>query len=234
MELMTFVEKLSLPQDLTRRGFLKAASAAAALGHLNDACAKTGVRPYVILETAKGLIIADPNLCVACHRCELACTEFNDGKATPRLARIKITRNVMFGPSGTNPIPPSFGVHGNGLVVQDTCRQCPHPVPCANACPQGAIQVDPETGARVVVKERCIGCHLCEKACPWDMMSFDDEENKASKCFLCNGDPKCVKACPAAAIRYIPWTDRSHEEARRVPHGYLARENAAECSICHR
>lgn len=108
------------------------------------------------------------------------------------------------------------------------------PVPCANACPQGAIQVDPKTGARVVVKERCIGCHLCEKACPWDMMSFDDEENKASKCFLCNGDPKCVKACPAAAIRYIPWTDRSHEEARRVPHGYLARENAAECSICHR
>ena len=232
MELNDILEKLSLPQDLTRRGFLKAASAAAALGPMREP--KSGVRPYVILETAKGLIIADPNLCVACHRCELACTEFNDGKATPRLARIKITRNVMFGPSGTNPIPPTFGVHGNGLVVQDTCRQCPHPVPCANACPQGAIQVDPKTGARVVVKERCIGCHLCEKACPWDMMSFDDEENKASKCFLCNGDPKCVKACPAAAIRYIPWTDRSHEEARRVPHGYLARENAAECSICHR
>ena len=106
MELNDILEKLSLPQDLTRRGFLKAASAAAALGHLNDACAKTGVRPYVILETAKGLIIADPNLCVACHRCELACTEFNDGKATPRLARIKITRNVMFGPSGPTPFRP--------------------------------------------------------------------------------------------------------------------------------
>lgn len=61
MELNDILEKLSLPQDLTRRGFLKAASAAAALGHLNDACAKTA-RPYVILETAKGLIIADPNL----------------------------------------------------------------------------------------------------------------------------------------------------------------------------
>ncbi|WP_278651330.1 twin-arginine translocation signal domain-containing protein [Sutterella wadsworthensis] len=35
MELNDILEKLSLPQDLTRRGFLKAASAAAALGHLN-------------------------------------------------------------------------------------------------------------------------------------------------------------------------------------------------------
>lgn len=103
MELNDILEKLSLPQDLTRRGFLKAASAAAALGLLNDARAKNGVRPYVILETAKGLIIADPNLCVACHRCELACTEFNDGKATPRLARIKITRNVMLRPLGHQP-----------------------------------------------------------------------------------------------------------------------------------
>lgn len=51
MELNDILEKLSLPQDLTRRGFLKAASAAAALGLLNDARAKNGVRPYVILET---------------------------------------------------------------------------------------------------------------------------------------------------------------------------------------
>ena len=35
MELNDILEKLSLPQDLTRRGFLKAASAAAALGLLN-------------------------------------------------------------------------------------------------------------------------------------------------------------------------------------------------------
>lgn len=76
MELNDILEKLSLPQDLTRRGFLKAASAAAALGLLNDARAKTGVRPYVILETAKGLIIADPNLCVACHRTHNALADF--------------------------------------------------------------------------------------------------------------------------------------------------------------
>lgn len=41
MELNDILEKLSLPQDLTRRGFLKAASAAAALGLLNDREPKT-------------------------------------------------------------------------------------------------------------------------------------------------------------------------------------------------
>ena len=135
---------------------------------------------------------------------------------------------------GTQSLPMTQGVWGNGVVVQETCRQCAHPVPCANACPQGAIRVDPKTGARKVDTKLCIGCHLCEKACPWGMMSFDVEEKKASKCFLCDGDPKCVKACPAAAIRYIPWIDRTEDRPRRTTHGYYAQENNAQCSICHR
>lgn len=109
MELQDFLSKLSLPQDFTRRGFLKATSVMAAIGMMNQARAASGVRPYIVLETAKGILICDPNLCVACHRCELACTEFNEGKADPRLARIKITRNVMFGHAGTNVYPPTLG-----------------------------------------------------------------------------------------------------------------------------
>lgn len=43
MELNDILEKLSLPQDLTRRGFLKAASAAAALAmrEPKPACGRT-------------------------------------------------------------------------------------------------------------------------------------------------------------------------------------------------
>lgn len=47
-------------------------------------------------------------------------------------------------------------------------------------------------------------------------MTFDEEQGKADKCFLCNGAPKCVEACPAAALRYVPWSDRTREATPRA------------------
>ncbi len=231
-DLKELLSKVSLPQDITRRGFLQVATATATFAAMEHVRAATGAQPYIVLETPKGLILGDPTLCVDCQRCEIACTEYNNGKNDPRLARIKIGRNVYFGNEGTT-MGPYKGVWGNGQVIQDTCRQCNHPVPCANACPQGAIRVNPDTGARYVDQDRCVGCDLCAKACPWDMISFDREANKASKCYLCDGEPKCVKACPAAAIQYLPWQDRTQEPARRPNHVYLPRQNNDQCGICH-
>lgn len=231
-DLKDLMSRVNLPQDITRRGFLQVATVTAAFAAMNQSRAQTGAQPYIILETPKGLIVGDPSLCVNCQRCEMACTEFNDGKNDPVLARIRIGRNIWYGP-GNPGARPLQGVWGDSTVYQDTCCQCAHPVPCANACPQGAIRVDPKTGARYVDEDKCIGCGLCQKACPWDMMSFDREKQKASKCFLCDGEPKCVKACPAAALTYMPWKDRSGEPARRPTHGYLPEENANQCSVCH-
>lgn len=197
-DLKDLMSRVNLPQDITRRGFLQVATVTAAFAAMNQARAQTGAQPYIILETPKGLIVGDPSLCVDCQRCEMACTEFNDGKNDPVLARIRISRNIWYGP-GNPGARPLQGVWGDSTVYQDTC----------------------------------IGCGLCQKACPWDMMSFDREKQKASKCFLCDGEPKCVKACPAAALTYMPWKDRSGEPARRPTHGYLPEENANQCSVCH-
>jgi Fe-S-cluster-containing dehydrogenase component len=172
---------------------------------------------------------------VGCRRCELACTEFNDGKASPTIARIKVRRNMNFGPKGLYDGQVRQGNWGNGVIVQDFCKQCPHPVPCANACPNDAIVLKPTTNARVVDPEKCVGCRMCQRACPWEMISFDEEANRATKCFLCDGTPKCVEACPAEALTYVAWRDMTDKVPHRVtPTSVMAPEKAAACNDCHK
>jgi Fe-S-cluster-containing dehydrogenase component len=191
--------------------------------------------PLIIMDQAEGIVIADPTKCVGCRRCELACTEFNDGKASPSVSRIKVSRNLNFGPKGLFAGQRGFGNWGDGLLVQDLCKQCPHPVPCANACPNDAIVVKPPLNARVVDVEKCTGCKMCQRACPWEMMSFDAEANKATKCFLCDGKPKCVEACPAEALDYVAWRDLTDKiPPRAVPSAVIAPEKAASCNDCHK
>lgn len=191
--------------------------------------------PLIIMKQAKGIIIADPTKCVGCRRCELACTEFNDGKAKPSMSRVKVARNLNFGPKGVFPEKHGQGNWGNGLIVQDLCKQCPHPVPCANACPNDAIVVKPPTNARVVDAKKCIGCKMCLRACPWEMISFDSDTGKATKCFLCYGKPKCVEACPAEALSYMAWRDLTDKVPPRVvPTAVIPPEKAAACNDCHK
>lgn len=224
-----------LEAALTRRGFLALSACALsslAMQEARDAFGENA--PLVILDNAQGCILADPTRCVGCQRCELACTEFNDGRAQPSLARIKVARAVNFGLAGPTGGDGMHGDWGDGLVIQSACRQCPHPVPCATACPQNAIKADPTTGARVVDSAVCVGCRLCQRACPWGMLSFDEARQKTTKCFLCHGKPKCVEACPAGALFYAPWRDLTREGPQ--PMATLAvtpPATAKACASCH-
>jgi len=227
-----------LETELSRRGFLflsaGAVASVAALG-LCDALAASRTKagpPLVILDNARGVLLADPVRCVGCQRCELACTEYNDGRAQPSLARIKVARAQSYRQEG--PGQGGHGAWGDGLVVQGVCRQGPHPVPCATACPQDAIVLDQDTGARVVDEAACIGCRLCQRACPWNMLVFDEARQKSSKCFLCHGRPKCVTACPAAALRYVPWRDLTREAPAPLTTLSVTPEAKAKaCLDCH-
>jgi Fe-S-cluster-containing dehydrogenase component len=234
--LSRFLDSAELSQPFSRRQFLKwSGISICGISALSPLLANAATKPLIILEQAKGIIIADPTKCVACRRCELACTEFNDGKAKPSMARIKVARNMNFGLQGASAGQNGEGNWGRGLIVQDLCKQCPHPVPCADACPNDAIVVIPPVNARVVDAKKCIGCRMCQKACPWDMMSFDTDTNKATKCFLCNGKPKCVEACPAEALTYTSWRDLSKKVPARISSvAMVSAEKQALCLECHK
>lgn len=224
-----------LETELTRRGFLKLAlcgmSGLTLLG-LGEAFGENV--PLVILENAKGCLLADPSRCVGCQRCELACTEFNEGRAQPSLSRIKVARAVNFGLAGPTGGAGMHGDWGDGLILQGVCLQCPHPVSCATACPQNAVRLDPQTGARVIDPAVCTGCRLCQRACPWGMLSFDEDAGVATKCFLCHGRPKCVEACPAGALHYVPWRDLTRDRGpSRASLAVVAPDKAKACLDCH-
>jgi Fe-S-cluster-containing dehydrogenase component len=229
------LNRLGLPAESSRRGFLVSAlgiagvSAAVALGR------QSAQAPFVILENAEGILVTDTTRCVGCRRCELACTEYNDGRAQPAVARIKIARNYNFGPRGQRQgFGRSAGEFGNFRIMQDTCLQCPHPVPCSVACPHDAIVADGKIKARRVDPKKCRGCRLCLQACPWEMMTFDSQTMKAGKCFLCDGEPECAEACPALALRYVRWRDLTHEiPVRRSATAPLRDHRSAGCTGCH-
>jgi Fe-S-cluster-containing hydrogenase component 2 len=196
----------------------------------------------VYVANALGMVVADSTLCVGCRRCESACVAYNDGIVQPSIARVKVGRNINFGVAGVSQggFQRGDGDFGNFRTVQDTCRQCPHPVPCQLACPHDAIEVLAPTNARVVNAAKCQVCGICVAACPWAMTSLTGAVNgsktKATKCTLCNGNPKCVRACPAGALKYTSWSDRTREvPARQVVTASirLPADVKDTCSGCH-
>jgi hypothetical protein len=65
------------------------------------------------------------------------------------------------------------------------------------------------------------------------MLSFDPETQKATKCHLCGGRPKCVEACPAGSLSYVSWRDLTGVVPPRIEAAGLAPERALACNACH-
>jgi len=224
---------------VTRRQFLKGVGAAglgATTFYLMGCASRSSTiakeTRQIFVADALGMIIAEPSRCVGCRRCELACSEYNDGKSQPAISRIKVGRNYNLGPlEAQRGFMRGNGTWGNHRIIQDTCRQCPHPVPCQLACPHDAIEIVAPLNARVVNVDKCIGCGICTQACPWAMMSLDKTARKATKCNLCK---ECVIACPTAALQYVAWSDKTKQiPPRIVVPSYINSAVASTCAKCH-
>lgn len=124
------------------------------------------------------------DLCTGCNACQLACSARAAKGYNPRLSRLKIL------------------VEGENFLNRPVvCTQCENAF-CLRSCPVNAITRSEETGVVLIDKERCTGCRACVEVCPDSMIELDDQ-GKADKCDLCEGDPLCVRYCVPGALKLV-------------------------------
>ncbi|SJZ38756.1 4Fe-4S dicluster domain-containing protein [Selenihalanaerobacter shriftii] len=146
-------------------------------------------------------ISVEDEFCEGCKNCELACAKRqvqNIGLEKVKELDIKVDPYIVV----IN--------NQNSKKEPNHCRHC-REAACMERCPVDAIYR--KNGIVLVDEEDCVGCGLCEKACPYDVMivrsRIDKNNNKsvAKKCDLCQDrqevgkKPACFENCPTNALQ---------------------------------
>lgn len=130
-------------------------------------------------------VVSDNSKCMGCLTCIVTCTDHHYAIDDPD--------PVPFRKYERHTWPSGFTAY-----ITDSCHHCKD-ASCIEACPAGALTTD-EEGVVTVDHESCIGCMACSSACPFDIPKFR-ADGRMVKCDMCGGDPQCLVACPAGALR---------------------------------
>jgi Fe-S-cluster-containing dehydrogenase component len=212
---------------MDRRGFFKAAGAAAASAAV--ACPAQARGNKQLSPDAVGLLF-DSTLCVGCKACVAACKQAND--MPPEVHTEDALWDTPLDISGRTLNVIKVYKHGsfdrkdqveNGFAFsKKSCLHCVD-ASCVSACPVSAMKKDPVTGLVSYNVDACIGCRYCVAACPFGVprFTYDSPTPKISKCQLCQHRwpqgkyAACAEVCPTGATLFGKVSDIKAEIARR-------------------
>lgn len=129
-------------------------------------------------------IVVNSELCRGCRICELACSFFNFGEFNPKRSRVRVAKLEEFGID----VPivcrqckkcicivncPEDALEKNEktgaiIVNEEECTGCGV---CVEACPFGAISLDPKNGLANVCN-LCNGDPKCLRWCPSNVFTY--------------------------------------------------------------
>ena len=172
-------------------------------------------RGYREMENVKMHIIIDIEKCVGCYNCVIACKDEHSGNSwlpyTDEQQKhdqkwIEVQRHER----GTAP-------YSEVCYIPKLCNHCGN-AQCMNARPDAVNR----RGDGVVMLDaaKSKGDKALVDACPYGMISWNEEFGTAQKCTMCahlldNGwaEPRCVQACPLRAISVMNCGDAAFESA---------------------
>ena len=153
-------------------------------------------------------MLYDSTVCTGCKACMPACNEANNLPADTSMSG-----GIWDMPTGLNAQTKNIielyqdPKSDEFAFVKRQCMHCLDPA-CVTGCPFGALE-KADWGAVTWTSSLCIGCRLCEVACPFEVPKFqwDNWNPKIVKCEFCyeqrlkqDLEPACTAACPTGAV----------------------------------
>lgn len=148
-------------------------------------------------------LVIDLEKCIGCFNCYVACKDEHVDNSWPKYTLPQKRHDQRW----VYPEHKERGQHPliDAVYLPKTCMHCADS-PCIKAS-AGAICKRPD-GIVLIDSVQAKGKKELVKACPYGMISWNEEQNVPQKCTLCAHlldegwkKPRCVQACPLGALR---------------------------------
>ncbi|MGI1659715.1 MAG: 4Fe-4S dicluster domain-containing protein [Desulfitobacterium sp.] len=160
--------------------------------------------------TQRGFLF-DPNRCLGCRTCIMACATGNDLPPGVYLRNVEMQEFQK-------------GAQVIKYYLSTSCNHCANPE-CFRLCPERVYRKRHD-GVVIFEQTKCTGCGTCTRGCPFEAPVVNPATGKVIKCDLCyekldEGEtPFCVAACPVKALSLIDISNtnsRTPDLVRRLP-----------------